>query len=139
ECYVDPETRSSLTKKGHILGNSNDWLVHLYEEDGDQFFEKLNGLVSGLLIDKRQKKAVLFNDRYGIERIYYYEADDDFYFASEAKALLRILPQARACDEEGVTQFLALGCTLNSRTLFRGVQSLPAASAWSFEDGRCYK
>ena len=108
ECYVDPETRSSLTRKGRRLENSDDWLVHLYEEHGDQFFEKLNGLFSGLLIDKRQKKAVLFNDRYGIERIYYYEADGDFYFASEAKALLRILPQTRAFDEEGVAQFLAL-------------------------------
>ena len=139
ECYVDPETRSSLTRKGHRLENSDDWLVHLYEEDGDQFFEKLNGLFSGLLIDKRQKKAVLFNDRYGIQRIYYYEAAGDFYFASEAKALLRILPQARAFDDEGVAQFLALGCTLNSRTLFRGVQLLPSASVWSFEDGKCYK
>jgi len=139
ECYVDPETRNSLTRKGHRLENSDDWLVHLYEEDGDQFFEKLNGLFSGLLIDKRQKKAVLFNDRYRIERIYYYEEDGDFYFASEAKALLRILPQTRAFDEEGVAQFLALGCTLNSRTLFRGVQLLPSASVWSFEDGKCYK
>jgi asparagine synthase (glutamine-hydrolysing) len=139
ECYVDPETRNSLTRKGHRLENSDDWLVHLYEEEGDQFFEKLNGLFSGLLIDKRQKKAVLFNDRYRIERIYYYEEDGDFYFASEAKALLRILPQTRAFDEEGVAQFLALGCTLNSRTLFRGVQLLPSASVWSFEDGKCYK
>ena len=139
ECYIDPETRSSLTRKGRRLENSDGWLVHLYEEHGDQFFEKLNGLFSGLLIDKRQKKAVLFNDRYGIERIYYYEADGDFYFASEAKALLRILPRARAFDEEGVAQFLAHGCTLNSRTLFRGVRLLPGASAWSFEDGKCYK
>jgi asparagine synthase (glutamine-hydrolysing) len=139
ECYVDSETRSSLTRKGHRLENSDRWLVHLYEEDGDQFFEKLNGLFSGLLIDKRQKKAVLFNDRYGIERIYYYEADGDFYFASEAKSLLRILAQTRAFDEEGVAQFLALGCTLNSRTLFRGVQLLPSASVWSFEGGKCYK
>jgi asparagine synthase (glutamine-hydrolysing) len=133
ECYVDPETRSSLTRKGHRLENSHGWLVHLYEEDGDQFFEKLNGLFSGLLIDKRQKKAVLFNDRYGIERIHYYEADGDFYFASEAKALLRILPQAKAFDEEGVAQFLAFGCTLGSRSLFRGIRLLPSASAWSFE------
>ena len=139
ECYVDPETRNSLTRKGHRLENSDGWLVHLYEEHGDQFFEKLNGLFSGLLIDKRQKKAVLFNDRYGIERIYYYEADGDFYFASEAKALLRILPRARAFDEEGVAQFLAHGCTLESRTLFRGVRLLPSASVWSFEDGKCYK
>ena len=102
-------------------------------KNGEQFFKKLNGLFSGLLIDKRQKKAILFNDRYGIERIYYYETQGNFYFASEAKALLRILPELRAFDEEGVAQFLAFGCTLNSRTLFRGVRLLPSASVWSFE------
>ena len=140
ECFVDSEIRDGLKQKGHRFEKDNgDWLVHLYEEEGDQFFEKLNGLFSGLLIDKRQKKAVLFNDRYGIERIYYYEAEGNFYFASEAKALIRILPVLRSFDEEGVAQFLALGCTLNSRTLFRGIQLLPSASAWSFEGGRCSK
>jgi asparagine synthase (glutamine-hydrolysing) len=99
----------------------------------------LNGLFSGLLIDKRQKRAVLFNDRYGVERMHYYEAHGEFYFASEAKALLRILTQARAFDEQGVAQVLAFGCTLESRTLFRGVQLLPGASTWSFEHGKCYK
>ena len=87
----------SLRQKGHRLEkNKGDWLVHLYEEEGDLFFEKLNGLFSGLLIDKRQKKVVLFNDRYGLERIYYYEADGEFYFASEAKALLKILPKLQS-------------------------------------------
>ena len=140
ECFVDNEIRASLKQKGHQLEkNKGDWLVHLYEEEGDRFFEKLNGLFSGMLIDKRRRKALLFNDRYGIERIYYYEANGEFYFASEAKALLRILPELRAFDEEGVAQFLALGCTLDRRTLFREVQLLPGASAWSFEDGKCYK
>ena len=55
-------------------------LVHLYEEEGDKFLEKLNGLFSGLLIDKRQKRAVLFNDRYGVERIYYYEVERQLLF-----------------------------------------------------------
>ena len=63
-----------LREKGHELGQAaGNWLVHLYEEEGDQFFETLNGLFSGLLIDKRQGKAFLFNDRYGVERIYWHE------------------------------------------------------------------
>ena len=128
ECFLDNEMYVSLRQKKHRLEkNKGDWLVHLYEEEGDQFFKNLNGLFSGLLIDKRQKKVVLFNDRYGLERIYYYEADGEFYFASEAKALLGILPKLRAFDEEGVAQFLAFGCTLDSRTLFRGIRLLPGA------------
>jgi asparagine synthase (glutamine-hydrolysing) len=140
ECFVDPEMHAEVTRRGHQVGEATgNWLVHLYEEEGDQFFAKMNGLFSALLIDKRQNKAFLFNDRYGIERIYWHESKDATYFASEAKALLRILPALRAFDEEGVTQFLTYGCTLEGRTLFRDVHLLPGASLWSFENGKCRK
>src|SRR5207249_4490238 len=140
ECFADPETRTDLQQKGHQLGQAaGSWLVHLYEEEGDCFFEKLNGLFSGLIIDKRQNKAYLFNDRYGVERIYWHETEDALFFASEAKALLRVLPELREFDQEGVTQFLAFGCTLEGRTLFRGVRLLPTGSVWSFESGDCRK
>jgi asparagine synthase (glutamine-hydrolysing) len=140
ECFVDREARAELRQKGHDLeGATGSWLVHLYEEEGDQFFAKVNGLFSALLIDKRQGKAFLFNDRYGVERIYWHETKDATYFASEAKALLRILPELRAFDDEGVAQFLNYRCTLDWRTLFRGVHVLPGASVWSFEGGRSQK
>ncbi len=128
ECFMHSETGTKNTKSG-------DWLIRLYEEEGDLFFEKLNGLFSGLLIDRKRQRAFLFNDRYGIERIYVYEAPDGIYFASEAKALLQILPEARAFDEKGVIQFLTFGCTLEWQTLFRGLQLLPGASLWSFVIG----
>jgi asparagine synthase (glutamine-hydrolysing) len=140
ECFADREDLAQLESRGHDLGDERgDWLVHLYEEQGEQLFGKLNGLFSGLLIDKRKKCAFLFNDRYGVERIYVHETADALYFASEAKALLRILPELRAFDEEGVTQFLAFGCTLEWRTLFRGISVLPGGSLWHFEGGRCRK
>jgi len=140
ECFVDRELRAGLRQKGHELGcAAGSWLVHLYEEEGDCFFEKLNGLFSGLLIDKRRKKAFVFNDRYGVERVYWHETQDAIFFASEAKALLRVLPEVRKFDQVGVAQFLTFGCTLEQRTLFEGVQLLPGASVWSFENGKCQK
>ncbi len=139
ECFVDPEARSGLRRKGHKLETNNDWVAHLYEEQGEQFFENLNGLFSGLLVDKRQKKAFLFNDRYGTERIYWHQTSDATYFASEAKALLSILPELRELDPNGVAQFLAFGCTLGWQTLFHGIRLLPGGSLWIFEDGTCNK
>jgi asparagine synthase (glutamine-hydrolysing) len=140
ECFVDPEAPASVGQKGCRLGQATgSWLVRCYEKEGSQFFEKLNGLFSGLLIDKRRDKTFLFNDRYGVERIYCHETSDATYFASEAKALLRILPELRAFDQEGIAQFLTFGCTLGQRTLFRGVELLPEASVWSFENGKCQK
>jgi asparagine synthase (glutamine-hydrolysing) len=140
ECFIDPEKRLHLKQKGHKLGQSvANWLVHSYEEEGDRFFERLNGLFSGLLIDKRRSKAFLFNDRYGMERVYCHETEDALFFASEAKGLLRVLPELREFDQEGITQLLAFGCTLERRTLFQGVQLLPIGSVWSFENGECDK
>lgn len=139
ECFLDPETRTRLRRNGHEIQNNNAWLIHLYEEEGERFFEKLNGLFSGLLIDERQKKAFLFNDRYGSERIYWHETNDAVYFASEAKALLRILPELRAFDAQGVAEFLTYGCTLEERTLFQSVRLLPGASLWSFANRSCHK
>jgi asparagine synthase (glutamine-hydrolysing) len=140
ECFKDHAEGTDLGQERRTPArNSGDWLVHHYEQEGNRFFEQLNGLFSGLLIDKRERKAFLFNDRYGVERIYWHRTDDAFYFASEAKALLRILPELRAFDGEGVAQFLNYGCTLDWRTLFRGVELLPGASVWSFENGKCHK
>src|SRR5256885_7369268 len=137
ECFADPETQTGLRQKGHELGQAaGSWLVHLYEEEGDRFFEKLNGLFSGLLIDKRQGKAFLFNDRYGVERIYWHRTGEAFFFASEAKALLRVLPELREFDQEGVAQYLAYGCTTDWRSLFRGIRLLPGGSLFTFEGGR---
>jgi asparagine synthase (glutamine-hydrolysing) len=139
ECFVDAKVRIDLRHMGHKLESDGDWLVHLYEEEDERFFQNLNGLFSGLLIDKRKRKVFLFNDRYGSERIYWHQDSNNTYFASEAKALLSILPELRELDRQGVAQFLAFGCTLGWKTLFRGINLLPGGSLWTFEYGKCNK
>jgi asparagine synthase (glutamine-hydrolysing) len=106
---------------------------------GDGFVRELNGLFSGLLIDRDRGRILLFNDRYGLERIYFHQTTDALYFASEAKALLEVLPGLRAFDDAGVAQFLAFGCTHGQQTLFRGVSLLEGGSLWSFERGESRK
>ena len=133
ECFVDHVARGGTSRL------DVDALVKLYDGIGEKMIDQLNGLFSGLLIDRRQQRALLFNDRYGVERIYVHEAGDAVYFASEAKALLRVVPALRAFDDEGVAQFLAFGCTLEGRTLFRGVRVLDGGSCWSFQRNECRK
>ena len=110
-----------------------------YVRLGDGFVRELNGLFSGLLIDRERGRVLLFNDRYGLERIYFHETADGLYFASEAKALLRVLPGLRVLDDAGIAQFLAFGCTHGQQTLFRGVSLLEGGSLWSFERGETRK
>ena len=130
ECFLDSETYAFLGRRGHAINSGvGNWLIPLYLERGDGFFEQLNGLFSGLLIDHGRRRAFLFNDRYGMERLYWHENDDAFYFASEAKALLRILPELREFDKEGIIDYLRFGCTIHSRTLFKGIEIAAARFA----------
>ena len=105
----------------------------MYEESGMNFLKDLNGWFSGLLIDLRQGKVVLFNDRYGMQRIYYYEGKDGFYFSSEAKALLKICPQLREIDARGLGELFSCNCVLEYRSLFKNIFLLPESSAWIFD------
>ena len=114
-------------------GGLDDDVLQRYRARGERFAQDLNGLFSGLLIDPSSARAWLFNDRFGSERIYCFEDGDTTYFASEAKALLHVLPQARRLDNEGVADFLRYGSVHEGRTLFRGIHLLPGASLWRFE------
>lgn len=136
ECFNEAASHSRLKQNGRgFSGTAGESLIRAYEEQNEKFLEDLNGLFAGLLIDTRQKKALLFNDRYGMERIYWHETSDAFYFASEAKALLRVLPELREFDRAGVAEFLGVGSALAGRTIFRGISLLPGGSRWAFESG----
>lgn len=136
EDYGDRSEINRLQIGGHQFEPDNaSYLVHLYEEMGPEFLGKLNGSFSGLLVDLREQKIVLFNDRYGLNRIYFHENDGGFYFSSEAKSLLKVLPDVRALDFQSLGEFFSCGCALQNRTIFRGISLMPGGSAWTFRSG----
>jgi asparagine synthase (glutamine-hydrolysing) len=110
--------------------------LRIYEKLGPKFLLQLNGSFAGVLADLREQQLVLFNDRYGLGRIYYHERNGAVYFASEAKALLKGLPDLRRLDDVSLGETICLGCVLQNRTLFSGVSLLPAGSAWVFNPGK---
>jgi asparagine synthase (glutamine-hydrolysing) len=137
EHFPDKGLVEQLRASGHeCAGENAGYLVHLYEEHGEKFFGMLNGCFSGVLIDLREQKVVLFNDRYGLGRIYYHERADGFYFGSEAKSLLEVLPELRRLDMAGWGEFFSCGCALQNRTLFSGVLLVPGGSVWTFRPGQ---
>jgi asparagine synthetase B (glutamine-hydrolysing) len=91
--------------------------------------------VSGLLADRSRGTAILFNDRYGMHRLYYHASKDSFYFAAEAKAILAVRPELRRMDPTSLGEFVACGAVMEDRTLFEGIHLLPPASAWVFRNG----
>ena len=119
--------------------HSGSSVLALYDRLDEQCIADLNGLFCGLILDRSKRRALLFNDRYGLERIYVHETEQATYFASEVKALLRVVPTLRVFDDQAVAEFLTFGCPLEGKTLFRGIKSLQGGSLWSFDGGLCRK
>src|SRR5580698_1912295 len=73
EDYREPDIARHVKERGHACREAGpSYLVHLYEEDSD-FLKNLNGRFQGVLADSTRGTATLFNDRFGLQRIYYHE------------------------------------------------------------------
>jgi len=134
EEYPEPGVVTYLKGRGHQVETEGpSYLVHLYEED-PTFPSGLNGKFHGLLIDRRLGRVLLFNDRYGMGRLYFHESEEAFYFAAEAKAILAVRPELRKLNLQAAGEFVTCSCVLENRTLFQGISLVPGGAAWEFRN-----
>jgi len=139
EEFPAPDTACHLKRRGHRFRDGGpSYLVHVFEED-PSFPARLNGRFHGIVTDRTRGVTTLFNDRYGMHRVYYHESNEAFYFAAEAKAILAVRPEVRRPDPRALGEFVACGCVLENRTLFDGIRVMPSSSAWVFRHGALEK
>ncbi|MGZ8692215.1 MAG: asparagine synthase (glutamine-hydrolyzing) [Gaiellaceae bacterium] len=133
EIYNYRELRRELERAGHHLRTRGDTevLLHLYEEHGDGFAERLRGMFAIALWDGRRRRLVLARDRFGIKPLYYRAAEGELAFASE----LRALPRGEI-DLDALEAFLAFNSIPAPLTIFRKIRKLPPGHLLSWEAGR---
>jgi asparagine synthase (glutamine-hydrolysing) len=133
EIYNYRELRRELERAGHHFRTQGDTevLLHLYEERGDRFAERLRGMFAIAIWDARRRRLVLARDRFGIKPLYYRAADNELAFASE----LRALPRGEI-DLDALEAFLAFNSIPAPLTIFRKISKLPPGHLLIWEDGR---
>src|SRR6186997_790804 len=133
ELYNYRELRHELERAGHRFSTHGDTevLVHLYEEHGERFAERLRGMFAVALWDSARNRLVLARDRYGIKPLYYRESGDELAFASE----LRALPRGEV-DLDALDAFLAFNSVPGPLTIFRDVRKLQPGHLLAWQDGR---
>jgi asparagine synthase (glutamine-hydrolysing) len=133
EIYNYRELRHELERVGHRFSTSGDTevLVHLYEEHGELFAERLRGMFAVALWDSERNRLVLARDRFGIKPLYYREAGDELAFASE----LRALPRGEI-DLDALEAFLSFNSVPGPLTIFRDVRKLQPGHVLTWENGR---
>ena len=110
-------------------------LVHLYEEHGDGFVERLRGMFAIALWDGRERRLLLARDRFGIKPLYYRLAGGTLSFASELKALLEQPGFSREIDPGAVAAYLAFNSIPAPLTIFAEARKLPAGTLAVWRDG----
>lgn len=126
EIYNFRELRAALIIKGHRFSTLTDTevIVHLYEEEGERFVEKLRGMFSIALWDKSKKKFILARDRLGIKPLFYSKDSRHLIFGSEIKAILSYPDFKRRLQFSALYDYLSFMTTTGEETIFEGIYRL---------------
>ena len=138
EIYNYRELRVELQAKGYRFKTDSDSevLLHLYDAEGDEFVQRLNGMFAFAIWDARRRRLLIGRDRLGVKPLYVLQDAQRLAFASEAKALLA-LPGVRAeLDPAVVAGYLHLGYVAAPGCIFKGIRKLPPATLLSVEAGQ---
>ncbi|HEX5713127.1 MAG TPA: asparagine synthase (glutamine-hydrolyzing) [Solirubrobacterales bacterium] len=137
EVYNYRELKRELEDRGHRFATDCDTevLVHLYEEHGEGFVERLRGMFAIAIWDERAGRLLLARDRFGIKPLYYRLHQGELSFASELKAMLEQPGFSRAIDPEAISAYLAFNSIPAPLTIFAEARKLPPGHLLSWRGG----
>jgi asparagine synthase (glutamine-hydrolysing) len=135
EIYNYRELREELAGRGHELRTHCDTevLVHLYEDEGPGFVERLRGMFAIAIWDEPRQRLLLARDRFGIKPLYWGSVGGMLAFASELRALQRIPGFDHELDPAALEAYLAFNSIPAPLTIFAAARKLGAGETllWS--------
>lgn len=118
EIYNQAPIAADLAGQHELLTRSDaEVIAHLYEDHGDDCVKLLDGMFAFILYDAKRRTFLAARDPIGIKPFYYARDGKRWFFASEAKALLRAgvdpagvrtLPPGFRLTERGPEQYFYL-------------------------------
>src|SRR5258708_7995273 len=136
EIYNFQELREELASRGHSFRSRSDTevITHLYEDYGDRFVERIDGMFALAVWDQRRRKLLLTRDRLGKKPLLYAERNGELLFGSEHQALL-VATDGGAVDREAIRLYLRLGYVPAPRDAFSGITKLLPGHILTWEAG----
>jgi asparagine synthase (glutamine-hydrolysing) len=133
EIYNHRELRAELAVKGMSFRGHSDTevLLNLYLAEGEAMLHRLNGIFAFAIWDSRRQSMLVARDALGVKPLYYFAQDGQFAFASEIKALLHLVPEARELDVASLHRYLSFLWCPGEGTPLKAVRKLlPGQAMW---------
>lgn len=128
EIYNFQRLRETLEAHGHRFRTHSDTetIVHAYEEWGDAFVDRLDGMFALAVWDESRQRLLLARDRAGIKPLYFATAGSTLVFGSELKAVLASGYVGRDLDYQVLAHYLALEYVPAPSSILQSVKRLEA-------------
>ncbi len=139
EIYNHPELRNELLKKGHQFRSHHsdtEVLVHAYEEYGDDFLHKLNGMFAIALWDAKNGRLILARDRAGVKPLYISTVQGKLIFASEIKSILQHHAVGREPDFQALYHYFSFKNIPAPLSAYSDIKQLQPGERLIFSDGK---
>ncbi|MFN8519717.1 MAG: asparagine synthase (glutamine-hydrolyzing) [Chloroflexota bacterium] len=137
EIYDYVELREELRRKGHTFRSDTDTevIVHLYEEHGTAFVERLRGMFAIAIWDGPRRRLVLARDRLGKKPLFWRLDGGRLTYGSELKAILVDPSVPRRVDRDSLDHYLRYLYVPSPAAILEGVHKLPPASLLVWDGG----
>lgn len=135
EIYNYRELQKQLTDGGHRFMSDCDCevIIHLYEDDPENFVSKLDGMFAFFLLDQKRRRVVMARDRVGMKPLFIYQDDKCFVASSEIKGILASGLAGAELDSQSIYDFFSFGFVPGENTCFKSVRHLPESTVMTVD------
>jgi asparagine synthase (glutamine-hydrolysing) len=138
EIFNAPELRRECEARGyrfHTDHSDTEVVLALYELEGDECLQRLNGMFAFVVHDEREGRLFGARDRFGIKPLYWTRVGDAFAWASELRTLLAVPGVRRDLDRQSLFHYVSLRFVPGESSIFEGIHRLQPGHAFVFADG----
>ena len=140
EIFNHLELRKDLLRKGYEFSTNHsdtEVLINLYKEYKEKMLTYLNGMFAFVIYDKNNDLLFGARDRAGIKPLYFSNHNNEFYFSSELKTLLKFGIK-RDIDLQSLSNYLSFQFTPAPRTIFKGILKLEAGHCFFYDINKAF-
>ena len=106
------------------LFNVHHIIVLGYQKEGPSFFSKLKGEFSFVLVDKKNKKAILVRDRIGIKPLYYSYENNRLIFSNRFKNVQQFQDVSLQLNKQWIVFYLSKKIIDKEQTIFLNINKV---------------
>lgn len=138
EIYNYEELTKELVDNGHVFRTRTDSevLIHGYEQWGKKMLNKLRGMFSFIIWNKKNKEIFGARDFFGIKPMYYARMENTFLFGSEIKSFLSHPAFRKELNTTALENYLTFQYSPTEETFFKNVYKLLPAHCFTYKNGK---